>query len=339
MTKKGCIKALHAENYGLREISRKIKRSLCVVQNYLSSPDSYGTQKRSGRKRKLDQTAQRRIVRASSNASISLNQLRAMIDNKISRSTVWRILKRTDFIQYKKRKLVTKLTAKHKEARLQFARNNVDTNWNRVRKKINVKNLKQIDIYHFNIVFSDEKKWNLDGPDGSRGYYHDIRQEPLTCTKRNFGGGNVMTWAAFSAEGCLEIQIVSSRMKSADYIEVLEKALIPFLNGQDTEEWIFQQDNARIHVSRETKRWFTAKGVQVMEWPACSPDLNPIENLWGILSQRVYANNRQFNSILELIRAIKAEWCRIEPGIITNLIGSMIKRLNDVLLKGGDFIC
>lgn len=47
-----------------------------------------------------------------------------------------------------------------------------------------------------------KKKWNLDVPDGFRGYWHDTRRELLRFTKQNFGGGNVMVWRAFSANGC-----------------------------------------------------------------------------------------------------------------------------------------
>lgn len=146
-----------------------------------------------------------------------------------------------------------------------------------------------------------------------------------------------MTWAAFCAKGCMEIQFVPSRMKSSDYIQVLENALVPFLNEQDSNQWIFQQDNARIHVSRETKAWFALKGIEVMNWPAYSPEINPIENLWGILSQWVYANNNQFSTVPELIRAIRMKWTKIEPQIVQNLILSIEKRISDQIDKREEF--
>ena len=43
-----------------------------------------------------------------------------------------------------------------------------------------------------------------------------------------------------------------------------------------------------------------AKEIKIMEWPARSPDLNPIENLWGILAKEVYQDGRQFDRVSEL---------------------------------------
>lgn len=188
------------------------------------------------------------------------------------------------------------------------------------------------------VIFSDEKKWNLDGPDGNRSYWHDIRKEELCFSKRNFGGGSVMLWGAFSAAGCLEVQFVSSRMKSSDYIKVLECSLLPFLQQNNGVEWVFQQDNAAIHVSRETKSWFNNKNIAQMDWPARSPDLNPIENLWGILVRRVYKQNRQFATIEELKTTILQEWQAIDQKTIDNLIKSMPNRIFEIASKHGNTI-
>jgi len=69
--------------------------------------------------------------------------------------------------------------------------------------------------------------------------------------------------------------------KSVDrwaYIEILEEGLLDVLQEvQDTlGDPLFQQDNARIHTAADTMAWFEENNVEVMEWPACSPDLNPI---------------------------------------------------------------
>ena len=72
-----------------------------------------------------------------------------------------------------------------------------------------------------------------------------------------------------------------------------------------------------------------------MEWPACSPDLNPIENIWGVLVRRVYANNRHLDTTDELKAAIIAEWNLLELSLLKKLVNSMKKRLFKVAKANG----
>lgn len=144
-----------------------------------------------------------------------------------------------------------------------------------------------------------------------------------------------MVWGAFSALGCLELQFTTTRMNSQEYIDVLQKSLVPFLKRNRQKKIVFQQDNARIHVSRETMDWFSSNKINVMDWPACSPDLNPIENLWGIMVRRVYENNRHFETTDELKAAIKETWNSIDRALFQSLAESMNNRIFEVIRKGG----
>lgn len=155
---KGAIMSLFNEKFSLREISRKVNRSLCVVQNFLNSPNTYGNNKRSGRKRTLNNREKRKIVREASNASVSLKQLKSFVDNKVSRSTVWRTLQRSEIIHFSNKKIVPKLTARHKKARLDFAISNAGTNWNEVSQKSHHKNHPIIHIFFVVGCFLRRKK-------------------------------------------------------------------------------------------------------------------------------------------------------------------------------------
>jgi hypothetical protein len=82
----------------------------------------------------------------------------------------------------------------------------------------------------FQIIFSDEKKFNLDGPDGFNGYWRDLRKEPQYFSKRNFGGGSLMVWGAFCSHGKLSLAFPSTKMNSEEYQGVLTDKLLPFIH-------------------------------------------------------------------------------------------------------------
>lgn len=187
----------------------------------------------------------------------------------------------------------------------------------------------------FQVIFSDEKKFNLDGPDGLDGYWRDLRKEPLYFSKRNFGGGSLMVWGAFSTYGTLPLVFPSCKMNSEEYQRVLQDSLVPYVAKLQQKSLIFQQDNASVHVSNSIKLWFAKKKIQIMEWPACSPDLNPMENIWGWIVRRIYADNKQYQNVVELRRAINNTWEEITLDFLENYVSSMPNRIADVISKKG----
>ncbi|KAG2784290.1 hypothetical protein PC129_g15283 [Phytophthora cactorum] len=129
------------------------------------------------------------------------------------------------------------------------------------------------------IIFSDEKKWNLDGPDGFQHYWRDLRKPPRHTKRRQAGGGSVMVWTAFSSRGKSPLVVLSGRQNSEDYICTVSEYLLPFAHLNYGTDYFYQQDNASIHVSKRTTECFAKQQVEVLDWPSKSPDLNPIENL------------------------------------------------------------
>lgn len=144
-----------------------------------------------------------------------------------------------------------------------------------------------------------------------------------------------MVWGAFCSDGKLPLAFPSTKMNSAEYQQVLQNNLVPFFRQNQHKNDIFQQDNASVHASKSTKEWLLKKNIPTLSWPACSPDCNPIENLWGILVRRVYANNKNYSSVSELKNSILKEWNAIEEKILKNLSGSMPDRIFQLINNNG----
>ena len=89
---------------------------------------------------------------------------------------------------------------------------------------------------------------------------------------------------------------------------------------------VYQDDNARPHRARGVNDFLQQSGVNRMEWPACSPDLNPIENLWDGLDRKVRSNNPPPRDAQHLFQMLQAEWQALPQRIFTNLVNSMRTR-------------
>ena len=107
-----------------------------------------------------------------------------------------------------------------------------------------------------------------------------------------------MVWAEFGYRGQTNIAFPEGRMNATDYQDPLDIYLLSFGEAIGGPFRIFQQDNASIHVANSTWKWILQNGVHIMEWPANSPDPNPMENLWGILCHTVYADGKQYSLIM-----------------------------------------
>lgn len=84
---------------------------------------------------------------------------------------------------------------------------------------------------------------------------------------------------------------------------------------------IFHQDNAPIHKASCTKRWLEEFGIKLLPWPALSPDLNPIEDLWSILERKVYGQGKpQIQNVHELKNRIESAWTDIPNETLNRLI-------------------
>jgi hypothetical protein len=143
-------------------------------------------------------------------------------------------------------------------------------------------------------------------------------------------------WAGISYHGKTDLFFFTGNMDAPFYRDILKERLLPDARRMFGDRpWIFQQDGDPKHNSNLAQTWlrkhvrFIAKG----DWPANSPDLNPMENLWAYLQQRVYA--REPRTLAGLQRIIQEEWDATPIELVRRLVDSMPRRLAAVQYKDG----
>ncbi len=99
---------------------------------------------------------------------------------------------------------------------------------------------------------------------------------------------SVMIWGAMSSGGVGPLCSLKTNVTAPVYQEILEHFMLPSADQLFKDaDFIFQQNLAPAHTAKSTKSWFNDHGIGVLDWPANSPNLNPIENLWGIVKRKM----------------------------------------------------
>uniref|UniRef100_A0A915CW68 Tc1-like transposase DDE domain-containing protein n=1 Tax=Ditylenchus dipsaci TaxID=166011 RepID=A0A915CW68_9BILA len=109
--------------------------------------------------------------------------------------------------------------------------------------------------------------------------------------------------------------------------------MLPDASTRLAEDWIFQHDNDPKHASKLVKKFLSDNNVDVLKWPAQSPDLNPIEHLWKELDRRI--RNRTRKKTGELFNALSKEWSKIFLDVVMKLLDSVPRRCEAVIAAKG----
>ncbi len=124
----------------------------------------------------------------------------------------------------------------------------------------------------------------------------------------------------------------SPLMNSQMYCSILKEKMLPSLCALGRRA-LFQHDNDPKHTSKATVGFLKKNRVKVIQWPSMSPDLNPIEHLWGILKRQV--EHHSPSSIQSLKEVILEEWKQIDLAKCRQLVHSMRSRLGAVIKNHG----
>ena len=186
------------------------------------------------------------------------------------------------------------------------------------------------------VVFSDEKYFTLKGADLQHYWSHE-GDKPLKFN-RLYRSSGVMVWAMLMPNGLLSYRILEGKQNSSKYINVLTMSAIPIMKLNYCSIPTFQHDNAPIHASKQTQKALKNCDLRVLDWPAYSPDLNIIENVWAMLGREIYKNGsiQNLGELRERIKDAIINFNETKQNAVSNLYRSIPERLVAMICRRGE---
>lgn len=324
------IVALLKKGLSMRKIARRlgVGKSTVFKVKKLRLPDSKGALP--GRPKVLNLRKRNLIARKVvsgelQTASDAKNYIKNVDNTSVSSVTVRNYLKEAglkSFVRPKK----PFLSIRHIKQRLKFAlkyQHWTEDDWMRV-------------------IWSDESKVNRFGSDGTKWGWKkpnsNMKTHHVHQTVKH-GGGSLMIWGCMSVHGVGNLEIIDGALNAEYYCRILGSNLASSISkyGDDLNNFIFQHDNDPKHTSRLAKNWLLDNSIEVLDWPAQSPDLNPIEHLWFYLKNKLSDYEESPASMHGLRSRLIQEWQEIPKEVCVNLIKSMPKRISAVLKSRGGY--
>ena len=108
-----------------------------------------------------------------------------------------------------------------------------------------------------------------------------------------------MVWLMLMPNGLLCHQFIEGKFGSRVYIELLRRCAVPISKLNYGNDYFFQENNSAVHKAKAVKKLMLDSNINVLEWPAKSPDINIFEDIWKMYSSVIY-DGRQFNIIMDL---------------------------------------
>uniref|UniRef100_A0A674C2N9 Transposase Tc1-like domain-containing protein n=1 Tax=Salmo trutta TaxID=8032 RepID=A0A674C2N9_SALTR len=215
------------------------------------------------------------------------------------------------------------LTAQHRAGRLAFAREHQD--WQ---------------IRHWRpVLFTDESRFTLSTCDRRDRVWRRRGERSAACNilqHDRFGGRSVMVWGGISLGGRTALHVLArGSLTAIRYRDEILRPLVRPYAGAVGPGFLLMQDKARPHVAGVCQQFLQEEGIDAMEWPARSPDLNPIEHIWDIMSRSIHQRHVAPQTVQELADALVQVWEEIPPETIRHLIRSMPRRCREVIQARG----
>lgn len=316
------ISAMMLEKFGLKVSYRTVSRTI----SRLNATGSVADRNRTGRPVKCTERVGRLVHRMAISARTKsiptlAEEARYLDPDGLSQTSVRRILRKYGL----KRCIAARkplLTKPQKARRLAWARAHLEWplgSWAR-------------------ILFTDEKifktRSNRQSEFVTRSSSERLHPDCLVRTTKTAPQAHM--WGAIGFHGKPPLKLVRGNLNAAAYqrdiLSDVDKMGPKFIRPR--RGWTFMHDMAPAHRAASTTRFLAEKGINILDWPGNSPDLNPIENVWAYVQRRLPKllprNSREFEGW------IHEAWKAVPTSYIQKLIRSMPNRVQEVVRKKGD---
>ncbi len=188
------------------------------------------------------------------------------------------------------------------------------------------------------VIFSDEMNIEVDSRKNKvylRRMPHEKYNDDCILKRTKQGSGSIGIWACMGYNGVGCFKIFEGRLNRWRYIDILEDCLLPSIDLllESDQQPIFQQDGAPCHTAGECFDWFKDFNIIPLQWPANSPDLNPIENLWSWLDMQISKHEPRNEE--QLIEIVTNQLNNVPIDICKNLFKSMPNRIKECIKNNG----
>ena len=283
---------------------------------------------RRGTHAKLNTRDTRRLLRI-----VKQNRKRVLSDNTalfngnrgeegtVSKRTVQRTLYKHGYFRRVVRKRI-RIHEANRKARIAWCRGN---------------RYKTLYAYWNRVVFSDECKIDI-GTDNCVFIWRRVGEDWMPCclSQPPTPKFSLMVWGCIIFNGVGTITVVDGNVNAQKYIDILEEQLWPVVVRHFPEDnYIYQDDNAPVHRARIVQDYKRENNIHSMVWPAQSPDLNIIENMWLRLKRELRNGDAIYMSKVELEAAIRRIWENTPVNYVQCLYRSIPRRIQKVLRSRG----
>jgi transposase len=303
-----------------------LETSACRIWKRYIRRGTTDNAKRSGRPRKLTARDYRKLVRiVIRNRRARLADITFQSDMSVSLPTIRESLHRLGLWNRIARKKPF-LSKNHIARRLKWARER--KNWT-------------MDVWKM-VIWTDEASVELGKNSRDMRVWRKLDEEWDTrCLVPSFKSGrvSVMVWGCM-VHGKLGPLVVlpKGRMNGSDYVRRAMDGPLWDFYSQVTEERglaMIMEDGAPIHRSLAARDWREVNEINVLPWPAQSPDLNPIEHIWKALKLRISRRDPPIRTEEELRNALQEEWQKINADTVSKVVENMPQRVRSVIMVGG----